>query len=176
MGRWSCVYKGLRRAQNPGTAGEQGVCGEAADGRGWRRGDWGWNSRGEKSVAARCGCGQCWGARPLDSGLPGLGVATSGQRRLRALEEPPSTHPRFPGFQLQLLQAKEPLWSEGPPEPRPGGSLPPWHTHLHSARPRPPEGAAPRQWGAVWAGSELDKTWPPLVPTTVPILPALPEP
>ena len=45
------------------------------------------------------GVGQGWGARLLLSALPGLGVAALGRCSLPALEEPPSAHLRFPGFQ-----------------------------------------------------------------------------
>ena len=88
------------------------------------------------------GAGQGWGVRLLDSGLPRLSLAASGQCRLWAPEEPPSTHLIFPGFQLQLLQAKEPLWSEGPLEPRRGDSFPPSLAHT------PPFSLAPPSKGA----------------------------
>lgn len=111
--------------------------------------------------------------RPSDSGSPGLGVVASAQCRLRPLEEPPSTYLKFPEFQLQLwllLQAKEPLWSEGPLEPRPEGSLPlPAHTPPFSQGPAPQGGwgpgqPPPHQWGASWLGSWVDKTRIPLAP------------
>lgn len=94
-------------------------------------------------------------------------------------EEPPSTHLIFPGFQLQLLQAKEPLWSEGPPEPRRGDSFPPSLAHTPPFSLAPPSKGAdptlvggPRDWEAGPAGIKVDKTWPPLAPTTVLLLPA----
>lgn len=125
------------------------------------------------------GARQGWAVRPRDSGFPELGVAVSGQCRLQPLEEPPSTHLRFPEFQLQrwsLLQAKKPLWLEGPLEPRPGGSLPLWaHTPLFSPGPAPPRGlgagaGCPTSVGGRLAGrlgSKVDKTGTPLAPTTV---------
>lgn len=125
------------------------------------------------------GARQGWGARLLDSGLPGLSLTASGQRRLRALEEPPSTHLMFPGFQLQLLQAKEPLWSEGPLEPRRGDSLPPSlaHTPPFSLGPSskgadPTLVGGPPDWEAGPAGREVDKAWPPLALATLLLLPA----
>ena len=87
-------------------------------------------------------------------------------------EEPPSTHLIFPGFQLQLLQAKEPLWSEGPPEPRRGDSVPPSLVHTPPFSLAPPSKGAdptlvggPPDWEAGPAGGEVDKTWPPLAPS-----------
>lgn len=65
MGRWSCVYKGLRRAQNPGAAGEQGVCGEAAE------------ADGETGV------GTVWGREKHSCGMrvrAGLGSEATGLR------------------------------------------------------------------------------------------------
>ena len=124
------------------------------------------------------GAGQGWGVRLLDSGLPRLSLAASGQCRLWAPEEPPSTHLIFPGFQLQLLQAKEPLWSEGPLEPRRGDSFPPSLAHTPPFSLAPPSKGAdptlvggPPDWEAGPAGIEVNKTWPPPAPTTVLLLP-----
>lgn len=69
-------------------------------------------------VREEFGCGmRGQGRAGLGREAIGLGVAAWGQCRLQPLEEPPSTHLRLPEFQLQLwllLQAKEPLWLEGP--------------------------------------------------------------
>lgn len=128
--------RGTLPAQRPG-----GQLGDPA-GRKWRgRGQPRWSrasrlgeeiDAGERRGGGGEGAGQGRGLRPWGWAFPGLGVAALGQGRLQPLEEPPSTHLRLPEFQLPfwlLLQAKEPLWSEGPLEPRPGCSLPLWaHT------------------------------------------------
>lgn len=101
MGRWSCVEKGLRSTQIQARM-ESRVCVESQQ-TGQPRlevGNWGWSWRWEKSVGVGGGTGQGWAVRLLDSGLPGLSLAASGQCRLWAPEEPPSTHLIFPGFQL----------------------------------------------------------------------------
>lgn len=86
MGRWSCVYKGLRRAQNPGAAGEQGVCGEAAEANGetgvgtvGARKAWLWDegagSAGERAAGLRspwAGSGNFGPARALRPGAATL--------------------------------------------------------------------------------------------------------
>lgn len=81
MGRWSCVYKGLRRAQNPGAAGEQGVCGEAAEANGetgvgtvgarkaWLR-DEGAGSAGERGRCTQVSLGWEWQLRASAGSAP----------------------------------------------------------------------------------------------------------
>lgn len=149
--------RGTLPAQRPG-----GQLGYPA-GRKWRgrgRPRWGRASQlgeeidaGERSGGGAWGegAGQGRGLRPWGWAFPGLGVAALGQGRLQPLEEPPSTHLRLPEFQLPfwlLLQAKEPLWLEGPLEPGQAAPSLSGHTHLHSARATPPKGArGPRQWG-----------------------------